>query len=429
MSLFGSMSTAISGLNAQAAAFSNISDNMANSQTVGYKGVTTNFIDYLTTSSAVQNQSGSVATRPGYQNEVQGTIQQSTDPLALAISGQGFFSVSEQTSSNTTGTTQFSNQAYYTRAGDFTANNNGYLVNSAGEYLNGYAVDPTSGAVNTSRLVPIQVTQTQFAPTPTSSVKLVANVPATPIVSSNLSSETEIYDAAGTGHQLQTSWAQSSANNWTLTFSSPDNSAGGTPTIGSVAVVFNPNGTLASLTGATGAVSVAGTATDGAVQISPDFGGGAQPITVDLGNFNQATGVTQFAGTNYALTSADQNGAAPGSYTGISAKNDGTIVANYDNGRSVTIAQVPLITFANVNALQRQNGEAYTATQSSGVARVDALNSNGAGALVVGSTESSNVDIASQLSQLIVAQQAYGANAKVISAANELMTTTLNIKQ
>ena len=84
---------------------------------------------------------------------------------------------------------------------------------------------------------------------------------------------------------------------------------------------------------------------------------------------------------------------------------------------------------ANVNALQRQNGEAYTATQSSGVARVDALNSNGAGALVVGSTESSNVDIASQLSQLIVAQQAYGANAKVISAANELMTTTVNIKQ
>ena len=104
-------------------------------------------------------------------------------------------------------------------------------------------------------------------------------------------------------------------------------------------------------------------------------------------------------------------------------------MANYDNGRSVTIAQVPLVTFANADDLQRQNGEAYTATQDSGVAQVQALDTNGAGGLVVGSTESSNVDIASQLSQLIVAQQAYGANAKVITAANELLTTTLNMKQ
>ena len=91
MSLFGSMYTAISGLNAQAAAFSNISDNMANSQTVGFKQVDTAFIDYLTTSTATQNQSGSVATRPEYQNEEQGTVQQSDDPLAMAITGQGIF--------------------------------------------------------------------------------------------------------------------------------------------------------------------------------------------------------------------------------------------------------------------------------------------------------------------------------------------------
>ncbi len=429
MSLFGSMSTAISGLNAQAAAFSNISDNMANSQTVGFKSVSTNFIDYLTTSNANVNESGSVATRPGYENEVQGTIQQSSDPLAMAVSGQGFFSVSEQNGIGVTGAPQFSSQAYYTRAGDFTANNNGYLVNSAGQYLNGYAVNTVTGAVNTSRLVPIQVTQTQYAPVSTSNVALIANVPATPAAGSNLSSDTQIYDPAGTGHQLQTTWAQISPNNWTVTFASPDNIAGGTTTIGSADVAFNPNGTLASISGAAGAVSATSTATNGSLQISPDFGNGAQPITINFGNFNQASGVTQFAGTNYTLTSADQNGAAPGSFTGIAATADGNIVANYDNGHNIIIAQVPLITFADANNLQRQDGEAYTATQNSGAARVDALNTNGAGSLVVGSTEGSNVDIASQLSQLIVAQQAYGANAKVITTASELLTTTLNMKQ
>ena len=429
MSLFGSMDTAISGLNAQAAAFSNISDNMANSQTIGFKSVGTSFIDYLTTSTATQNQSGSVATRPDYQNEVQGNIQQSADPLAMAITGQGFFSVSEQAGSSATGAPQFSAQQYYTRAGDFTPNSNGYLVNSAGEYLNGWAVNAATGAVNTGTLVPIQVAQTQYAPVPTSAVSLIANVPATPTATSNLSSETEVYDTAGTGHQLQTTWAQNSVDNWTLTLSSPDNLAGGSTTIGSVAVAFNPNGTLAALSTPTGALAVTGSASAGAVQISPDYGTGAEPITVSLGTFGATDGVTQFAGTDYAAGSTTQNGAAAGTFTSIAVDAEGNVAAQYDNGRSVTIAQVPITTFADADALQRQNGQAFTASAGSGAASVQHVSQNGAGGLVVGSSEASNVDIASQLSQLIVAQQAYGANAKVITTANELLTTTLNMKQ
>jgi len=450
------MSTAISGLNAQAAAFSNISDNMANSQTVGFKETDTSFIDYLTTSTATQNQSGSVATRPNYENELQGTIQQSDDPLAMAISGQGFFSVSEQSGTTSTGAPQFNEQPFYTRAGDFTQNAQGYLVNSEGEYLNGYSVS-TSGSVDTSKVVPIQVQQTEFTPVPTANIALVANVPASPTSTSNLSSDTSVYDAAGDTHQLVTTWAQAVdstgaviPDQWTVTFTSPDNTNGASYTntngntadatdfIGTADVTFNANGTLASVVADTtnpGSVTATTTTTtatspaSGYVNISPNFGNGAQPISIDLGAIGAPTGVTQYAATDYTVTSAVQDGAAPASFTGIAATNQGQIVANYNNGRTVVIAEIPLITFENANDLQKQNGQAYTATQNSGGAQTEALNTNGAGGLVVGSVESSNVDIATQLSELIVAQQAYGANAKVITTANELLTTTLDMKQ
>jgi flagellar hook protein FlgE len=429
MSLFGAMSTAISGLDAQSAAFTNISDNTANSQTVGFKGVDTSFIDYLSSSSASENQSGSVVTRPDYQNEVQGTIQQSSDPLALAIDGQGFFQVSEQTGTNSSGNPTFGTQPYYSRAGDFQLDSAGYLVNSGGEYLNGWSVNQATGALDTSTLAPIQIIQTQFQPVATSSVSLLANVPTTPSATSTLSSNVEVYDATGTGHQLTVAWAQSATtpNDWTLTLSSPDNSTGAT--IGSVNVQFNSNGTLGSLSSASGSVAVAGSATDAAVTLSPTFNGNTQNITLKLGSFNTPNGVTQFAGTDFSLHSITQDGAAPGAFTGISTSSTGAISANYDNGRSVQIAQVPIITFENADALQRQNGQAFTSTAASGVPIAQNQNENGAGTLVTGSVESSNVDIATELSKLIVAQQAYGANAKVIATANQMLQATLDIKQ
>ncbi|HTZ71109.1 MAG TPA: flagellar hook protein FlgE [Acetobacteraceae bacterium] len=429
MSLFGAMSTAISGMNAQSAAFSNISDNVANSQTIGFKSTNTSFVDYLTTSTATQNQSGSVVTRPDYQNNVQGSIQQSTDPLAMAIDGNGFFAVSEQTGTTSSGQPNFGSQQYYSRDGDFSLDQNGYLVNSSGEYLDGWNVNQATGSVNTSAMAPLKITQTQFQPVATSSVSLLANVPATPSSTSNLSSTVQVYDATGTSHDLNTSWAQTGANAWTLSLSSPDN--GGGATIGSVNVTFNADGTLATLTGATGGVAVnaPGTANDASVTLSPSFNGNAQSIKLDLGTFGGTNGVTQFAGTDYDLHSITQNGSAPGAFTGISIASTGAVSANYDNGQSVTVAQVPVVTFENPDGLQRQNGQAFTVTAQSGVAISQDQNQNGAGSLVTGSTEGSNVDIATQLSNLIVAQEAYGANAKVITSANQLLQTTLDMKQ
>lgn len=431
MSLLGAMSTAISGLGAQSAAFTNISDDVANSQTIGFKGVNTSFVDYLTTSNATQNLSGSVSTRPDYLNDVQGSIAQSADPLALAISGQGFFSVSEQTGTGLNNTPVFNTQPFYTRAGDFTLNSNGYLVNSAGEYLNGYAVNAKTGAVNSSLLAPISVQQTQFAPVATSQISLLANVPATPGSTSNLSSQLSIYDATGTAHQLTTTWTQTSANNWTVTLSSPDDQTG--PVTGTFNVAFASDGTLQSLSGATGNVAISGAGSGSgataAITLTPTLNGAAQPITLNLGNFGSAAGVTQFAGTDYTQYNIDQNGAAPGSFTGISTSATGAVSANYNNGQIVQIAQIPVMTFADPDALQRQNGQAFTQTVESGLAIAHDQGQNGAGTLVASSVEQSNVDIATQLSNLIVAQEAYGANAKVITTANQMLQTTLEVKQ
>ncbi len=219
MSLFGAMNTAISGLAAQSNAFGNISDNVANAQTVGYKRVDTSFVDYLTTSNGTVNDPGSVVARPDYVNNVQGTITQSDNPLGLAIAGQGFFAVSQKTGEANNLPT-FSPQQFYTRAGDFQMDKTGYLVNSANEALNGWPADPVSGVINQNSLAPIQVTQTVFNPQPTTAVTLAANLPATPIAgtataTSPLSSDIDVYDSLGTVHTITLNWSQTTvANQW-----------------------------------------------------------------------------------------------------------------------------------------------------------------------------------------------------------------------
>jgi flagellar hook protein FlgE len=436
MSLFGALNTAVSGLGAQSAAFGNISDNVANSQTTGYKAVDTNFIDILTTSSATDNEPGSVSALPSYTNNVQGTISQSSDALAMAISGQGFFSVSEAAGSSIAGQPNFNPQTYYTQAGDFQLSDNSYLVNGAGQYLQGWTVNPQTDVVNQSTLAPIQITQTQFNPVSTSNIDLSANLPATPAANTPVSSQIDVYDSLGNAHTLTLNWTQNAANDWTVTITSPDNVPA--TTIGSAEVQFgaaSPNSVPAGTIGAFGVVTgnVTGTAyTAGqpaALTLNTDFGNGNQAINLNLGQFGLASGVTQFAGTTYTQGSLSQNGVAPGAFTGISLTNSGDVVANYNNGETQTVAQVPITTFSAPDSLQRQNGQAFTATTNSGQAITQAEGTNGAGSLVIGSVESSNVDIATQFSDLIIAQQAYGANAKVVTTADQLLQVTINMIQ
>lgn len=435
MSLFGAMSTAISGLAAQSSAFSNISDNVANSQTVGFKRTDTNFTDYLTSSTASANDSGTVVARPEYVNSVQGTIAQTDNPLGLAIAGQGFFAVSQGVG-QANGAVTFSPQQYYTRAGDFRMDKDGYIVNSAGDYLNGWSVTQPTGTVNRNALSPIQVSQTVFNPVASTQVTLSANLPATPAANTPISSQIQVYDGLGTAHTVSLDWTQNATGNWTVSVNVPDDVNG--PARGSANVLFGtasgngvPDGTVGNINGASGSV-VAGGYVNGApatLTFAADFGSGPQTIQLNLGTYGSANGVTQYAGTQYNLRGLTQNGVPPGSFSGVSTRSTGEILVNYDNGQSRVIAQVPLITFNNPDALQRQDGEAYTSTVDSGTPLAEAVNTNGAGNLVTGSVENSNVDIAKEFTKLIVAQRAYSANTKLVTTADELLQQTIDLKR
>jgi flagellar hook protein FlgE len=435
MSLFGAMNTAISGLSAQSSAFGNISDNVANSQTIGYKRVDTNFIDYLTTSTPSQNDPGAVVTTPDYVNNVQGTITQTDNTLGLAIAGQGFFAVSEQ-NGEANNIPTFNPQQFYSRAGDFQMDKNGFLVNSAGDYLNGWPVDPNTGVVNQNTLTPIQVTQTVYNPVPTGNVTLSANLPATP-ANSPIQSDLDVYDSLGKMHTVTLNWVQGSQNNWTVQINSPDdvNAAD----LGTADVTFGANGVQSGTIGnlavnATdpGTVSTSSYApiTAATVSFTTDFGTGSQQtIKLNLGTFGQTNGITQYAGSTFNLRGVTQDGVPPGAFSSVSTQSNGNIVINYDNGQSRVIAQVPVITFNDPDALQRQNGQAFTASAGSGTPLAEPAGTNGAGTLVTQSVESSNVDIATEFTKLIVAQQAYSANTKMVTTASQMLQQTIDMKQ
>ncbi len=457
MSLLGAMNTAISGLTGQSAAFGNISDNIANSQTTGFKRVDTNFIDYLTVSTPTNNEPGSVIALPDYVNTVEGTVTTSDNPLALALSGQGFFAVS-QSSSAPGAAPSFNPQQFYTRDGDFQMNSDGYLVNDAGEYLNGWLANAT-GTLNKTNIAPIQISQLAYKPVATANVTMAANLPpagnpdaTTPTQQDPVTSTIDVYDAEGTAHQLTMSYTLTPATTstpayWNLAVTDDANPPN---EIAQAYLQFNADGTLAAvtppstpfsagppitpLTPASPPTSVTPGTTGAEATLTlptayPTIAGVFQNITLNLGKYGGTDGITQFAASGYTLGGLSQDGVPPGSFASVSMTSAGGVVVNYNNGQSRTVAQVPVMTFAAPDALQSQNGASFTATQSSGPVLANTANSNGSGALVTSSIEESNVDLASEFSKLIVAQQAYSANAKVVTTASQMIQNTLDMKQ
>lgn len=446
MSLYGSLFTAIGGLTSQSRALGHISDNVANSQTAGYKRVDTNFVSFVTRSTQRAHLPGSVVARPDYQNSVQGTIEQSENPLAMALAGGGFFAASLPGGVDpATGLPRFDDRTYYTRAGDFRMDRDGFLVNGQGYFLQGWSTD-AAGDLDRTRVGPLRIEQSVFNPIATSEVDLSGNLPATlaatPPALPTVATRVQIYDSLGTLRPVDLTYTRTAPNTWTLSVSSPDEVGAPPPRTvelrfgdaGATAppplVTGTPDGTLAKVVNPTGGATVPTASGAGAaarVVLDMDFGQGAQPVTLGLGNYGQASGLTQY-GDEFS-GGATQNGVPRGSFSSVGVRESGDLVVNYDNGQTRVVARVPVVTFSDADRLQRVDGQAFLRTLESGEARLSDANANGSGKVVAGSVERSNVDVASEFTKLILAQRAYTANTRIVTTADEMLQDAINMRR
>jgi flagellar hook protein FlgE len=440
MSLYSSMNTALSGMSAQSRALGHISDNVANTQTTGFKRTDTNFVSYISESNSEVHRPGTVLARPDFTNQVQGTIEQVENPLSMAISGQGFFTAALPVGTNEDGTKNFDARNFYTRAGDFNRDREGYMVNGSGYALQGWPV--TNGVVDKTQLTPIQVKEDVFTPTPTQELNLTGNLAAGG--TTNQSTSIQVIDTLGRSRALQLTFAPSALatdNTWTLSVTAPSAT---TPALGSINILFGkdptgttndqPDGTLAQFTTETGTLtgSPAAAGSPATVSFQADFGQGLQPMVLNLGNFGVSGGLTQFASTGasgLSVNSFEQNGIPLGSFSSVTTQKNGDVRINYDNGQSRIVARVPVTVFKDAEKLEHLDGQAFLRTTESGEARVVEAGEDGAGLLSTRAVERSNVDIATEFSKLILAQRAYSANTKIVSTVDELLQETLNMRR
>lgn len=228
MSIFGSMTTAVLGLNAQSKALGHISDNIANSSTIGYKRVDSAFETMVLQSSQRLHEPGGVTAQPVFMNNIQGSLTQVQSPTNIAIQGQGFFSVTKVATQGSstlvqtqTGTVN-SSAAFYTRAGDFELDKSRYLVNSAGYALNGWLVDPVTGVLHKDQVAPIQVNSLIDKPVATNTIDLAANLPATPKEGEKVpDSSIQIFDSQGNPRTVNFKWRQQADSSWRMVLDAP----------------------------------------------------------------------------------------------------------------------------------------------------------------------------------------------------------------
>lgn len=195
-------------------------------------------------------------------------------------------------------------------------------------------------------------------------------------------------------------------------------------------------GTLTSVStafvGADGSATTSATQTAGRpamVTFTVDYGFGPQQISLNLGNFGQPGGVTQYAGREINVTQFVQDGAPRGQFKDVVFNDSGEVVVNYDNGRSKRVARVPVVSFNDPNSLQRQAGGVFIETQDSGKPNFNDAGNNGSGAIIANSVEGSNVDIADEFTKLIVTQRTYSANTKIVTTSDEMLQEVLNLKR
>jgi flagellar hook protein FlgE len=381
MSILGAMFTAVSGLNAQSRSLGNISDNIANSQTVGYKKVDTRFSDIITISNKSLNLPGGVVASPYYANALQGNINQTQSSTNLAVSGQGFFVVSRPTDQTGTQTT-FSALPYYTRAGDFEVNRDGYVVNGGGYYLNGWSVDQTTGIPDTGSLAPIQITQLTTPPNPTSQIEVVGNLPATSVVNPDPAlapTNVKIYDALGNPHTVSLGWVKRADNIWNLDITAADSTLD--PVAGTISGTNDQTAVAANTTPNTPGVAQVDTITVPTTGLPPGrtlnftVGANTVPVTAPVGGYTGAQLATALAAAinaNAGMAAVVTAGNVAGNTLTVTADVPGTpftgALSGNGSGQIDTVSIPSALAAAATITVNVAGGGPFTVTGPSSIA-------------------------------------------------------------
>ena len=444
MDIFSALQTSVSGLQAQSYAISNISGNIANSQTTGYKRIDTSFVDLMSEQTPGREVAGTVLARAQLTNTLQGGIVSSGVPTNMAINGQGFFTVTQKTG-DASGTSTFGT-ALYTRRGDFAPNKDGYLVNGAGDYLQGQNLDPATGQPTGTGA--IRIGNTSLPAKPTTSITYAANLPASPATTASATSGSSLYAAGSSGADVSATDAPTFVANSIAGPAITAYTANGAPvtvttrwakledatsTTPSKWNLYYQSDTTASATASAWTNVGSDFTFDAAGQLKSPASGSASITALTVNGTNLGTialnadksGLTQYADANGAATTnvLTQNGYSSGTLNSVAIGGDGKVNGTFSNGSVIPLATVGVVRFANPDGLKPDSNGNYLQTAESG-APLAGL--NGA-TLVGGSTEQSNTDIATEFSKMIVTQQAYSANTRVMSTAQTMMSDLLNV--
>lgn len=421
MSIFGSMRTAVSGMNAQANRLGTVGDNIANSSTIGYKRASTTFSSMVLPSSGGNYNSGGVTTNIRYSIAEQGGITYTTSSTDLAVFGEGFFIVEDAAGS-----------PFLTRAGSFVPNDEGYLENAANFKLMGYpyGTNPPAAVVNGfNGLEAININNFGMTASPSTYGKFPANLnrdavaipggtPNTAGAAYTNKTSLTAYDSGGAKVLYDFYYTKTGANEWEIKVYRQDQSPdGGFPYSAvlpdtlveeTVTLTFDPaTNKLMSPT---------------SIIINDGNSGVAQEIEIDLSD------MTQFA-TAFTPGTATIDGNSPSAVSGVEIGSDGLVVAVYKDGGRRNIYQLALATVPSIDRLKPENGNVYSPTNDSGVVTIGFPESGPFGTILDSALEGSNVDIASELTEMIESQRIYTANSKVFQTGSDLMDVLINLKR
>jgi flagellar hook protein FlgE len=406
----------LSGLNAASKNLDIIGNNVANANTVGFKGGRALFADVFAASltGAGTGQIGIGTKLSRVQQEfTQGNISVTNNPLDIAINGGGFFRLSNN------GTVT------YSRNGQFHVDNAGYIVSADNLQLTGYPVD-ANGNIIPSAPVPLRLSTADIPPQATSTFDATLNLDsrASPIAAtfnpsdpSTYTSSTSgtVYDTLGNPHVFTMFFVKTStAGQWNL-HATVDGGAVGNVNLGAgagnpVTLNFNTSGAM------TTAMPIAG--------VTLAIGGGAAtPLSFDL-DFG---GTSQY-GSEFGVSALAQNGYTSGRLTGFNVGEDGVMIGRYSNGQATRLGQVVLANFANPSGLRSLGNNQWEETSDSGLAVVGAPQSSSLGSLQSAAVEDSNVDLTQELVNMITAQRVYQANAQTIKTQDQVLQTLVNLR-